>query len=270
MSRISFRKVVAGYGDGDVLHGIDVTVAPGEWLAVIGPNGSGKSTFLKVGAGLVPTAGEVAVDATSIAGVGRHEIARTIAYVPQTPVIPPGITVREYVLLGRNPHIGYWRSESREDVAIAAEEIARLDLTGLAERRLDSLSGGERQRAVLARALTQRPAVLLLDEPTTGLDLGHQQRFLASVDRMRRSRGIAVVAAFHDLTLAAQYADRLLLLAEGTVVASGSARKVLTEDRLRRIYDAAVTVFTDAAGRPVVVPRRPDQPTVASNANPIT
>ena len=269
MSRIALTGVVAGYGSGEVIHGVDVAVAAGEWLAVIGPNGSGKSTLLKVGAGLVPTSGEVTVDGSPISGMGRHEVARMIAYVPQTPVIPRGTTVREYVLLGRNPHVGYWRSESREDIAIASEEMARLDLSGLAERPLDSLSGGERQRAVLARALTQRPAVLLLDEPTTGLDLGHQQRFLASVDAMRTARGIAVVAAFHDLTLAAHYTDRLLLLAGGTVVASGTAGDVLTEARLRRIYEAEVTVLSDGLGQPIVVPRRLDQPTVALNRRPI-
>ncbi len=270
MSRITFEAVVAGYGDRDVLHGVDAAVTVGEWLAVIGPNGSGKSTLLRVGAGLVDARGSVTVDGLPIGEMGRNEAARRIAYVPQTPVVPPGVTVREYVLLGRNPHIGYWRNETREDVRIAAEEMVRLDLAGLADRPLDSLSGGERQRAVLARALTQRPGVLLLDEPTTGLDLGHQQQFLASVDEMRIERGIAVVAALHDLTLAAQYTDRLLLLADGRVVSSGSASEVLTEERLRQIYEAEVTVLTDEAGRPIVVPRRLDQAIVASKIRPMT
>jgi iron complex transport system ATP-binding protein len=270
MSRISFDNVVAGYADRDVLHGVDASVAAGEWLAVIGPNGSGKSTLLKVGAGLIAAPGGVAVDGVNIDRMGRGEVAKLIAYVPQTPVIPPGTTVRDYVLLGRNPHIGYWRRETRHDITIAVSEINRLDLGPLSDRRLDSLSGGERQRAVLARALTQRPAVLLLDEPTTGLDLGHQQQFLANVDEMRSALGIAVVAALHDLTLAAQYTDRLLLLADGRVVASGSARDVLTEERLRRTYHADVTVLTDERGRPVVVPRRLDQPTAASKAEPTT
>ncbi len=270
MSRLEFAEVVAGYGFGDVLHGVAVAVDAGEWLAVIGPNGSGKSTLLKVGAGLVGAEGHVTVDGMPVGEMSRRQLAQKIAYVPQTPVIPAGTSVEEYVLLGRNPYIGYWGRESREDVRIAREEMARLDLGALADRRLDSLSGGERQRAVLARALTQRPAVLLLDEPTTGLDLGHQQQFLASVDEMRASKGIAVVAALHDLTLASHYTDRLLLLASGRVVAAGSPHEVLTEERLRHTYDAHVTVLVDGDGRPVVVPRRLDQATVAPKILPMT
>lgn len=263
MSDVSFVGVTAGYGGEDVVHGIDLAVAAGEWLALIGPNGAGKSTLLKVAGGLVPSAGAVQVGGVPIRDMSRRRLARSVALVPQAPVIPPGTSVFDYVLLGRNPHIPYWRTESRTDVAVASEEMDRLDLLRLSDRRLESLSGGERQRAVLARALTQRPQVLLLDEPTTGLDLGHQQQFLESVDGLRSRLGICVIAAVHDLTLGAQYADRLVLLAGGRVVASGSPGEVLTVERLRRHYEADVAVLTDAEGRPVVVPHRPaaTQPT---------
>lgn len=263
MSAVSFTRVAAGYGGEDVLHGVDIAVAAGEWLALIGPNGAGKSTLLKVAAGLVPTTGMVHVGEVPIGEMSRRRLARTVALVPQTPVIPSGTSVCDYVLLGRNPHIPYWRTETHTDIEVAREEMDRLDLLRLADRPLDSLSGGERQRAVLARALTQRPEVLLLDEPTTGLDLGHQQQFLESVDGLRSRLGICVISAVHDLTLGAQYADRLVMLAGGMVVASGPPGEVLTVERLRRYYEADVAVLTDAEGRPVVVP---DRTTVAAEA----
>ncbi len=256
MSGIVFAGVSAGYRGSDVLHGVDLEVGAGEWVAVIGPNGSGKSTLLKTGAGLVSTTGRISVGVADVAGMRRRELARRVAFVPQTPEVPEGTTVFDYVLLGRTPHIGYWRTETQFDVAVAREETDRLDLLDLAERPVAELSGGERQRAVLARALAQRPEVLLLDEPTTGLDLGHQQQFLSNVDDLRRRLGVAVVSALHDLTLAAQYADRLVLLAGGRVMASGTAADVLTQERIERIYEADVAVFVED-DRPVIVPRRP-------------
>ena len=260
MSGVTFSRVTAGYNRGDVLHGIDVAVAAGEWMALIGPNGAGKSTLLKVAAGLVPSTGTVTIGGQAVAEMTRRRLARSVALVPQAPVIPPGMSVFDYVLLGRNPHISYWRTETRADVEVTRAEMERLDLLRLADRPVDSLSGGERQRAVLARALTQRPEVLLLDEPTTGLDLGHQQQFLESVDELRARLGICVVAAVHDLTLGAQYADRLVMIADGRVVASGAPAEVLTAERLHRHYQADVTVLADGEGRPVVVPNRGAQP----------
>ena len=257
MSGVVLDGVSAGYRGQQVLHAIDLVVAPGEWLGIIGPNGSGKSTLLKVAAGLLDAEGEVLVNGVAMAGRSRRELAREVALVPQTPVIPAGTTVFDYVLLGRNPHVPYWNSESAGDLAVAREELSRLDLIHLADRPVEELSGGERQRAVLARALTQRPSVLPLDEPTTGLDLGHQQDFLASVAALSTARGIAVLSALHDLTLAAQYAGHLMMLSEGRIVATGSAGDVLTEERLRTYFDADVVV-THIAGdpAPVVVPRR--------------
>ncbi len=263
MSGIVFAGVSAGYRGTDVLRGVDLEVGAGEWVAVIGPNGSGKSTLLKAGAGLVASAGRIRLGAVDLAELRRRELARLVAFVPQAPVIPEGTTVFDYVMLGRTPHIGYWRTETHEDVVVAREETSRLDLLDLADRPIAELSGGERQRAVLARALAQRPEVLLLDEPTTGLDLGHQQQFLSSVDGLRRRLGVAVVSALHDLTLAAQYADRLVLLAGGRVMAAGTAAEVLTQERIERAYQADVTVFVEE-GRPVIVPRRPQEMRVST------
>jgi iron complex transport system ATP-binding protein len=176
--------------------------------------------------------------------------------VPQSPVVPAGITVTEYVLLGRTPYIPTFGTESRRDLAIVASVLDHLDLTGLATRRLDSISGGERQRAVLARALAQQAPVLLLDEPTTGLDVGHQQQVLELVDTLRDDLDLTVVSAMHDLTLAGQFADQLVLLDGGRVAAAGPPATVLTEQIISRHYHASVRVLEDPGGRIVVVPVR--------------
>ena len=165
------------------------------------------------------------------------------------------MTVSEYVLLGRTPHVGYLAKESSEDVAAATRALDRLDLMGYADRLLGTLSGGERQRAVVARALAQEAPVILLDEPTSALDIGHQQQALELLDGLRHDVGLTLVAAMHDLTLAAQYADRMILLDRGRVVADGSPADVLTEERLSRHYEASVRVL-ELDGRMAVLPRR--------------
>jgi iron complex transport system ATP-binding protein len=177
--------------------------------------------------------------------------------VPQTPTIPEGMTVQEYVLLGRNPYISYWGSETTDDVATVTTILERLDLVQLRQRPMQALSGGERQRAVLARALAQEAGLLLLDEPTAALDLGHQQQVLDHVDELRRSGSIGVLSAMHDLTLAAHYADRLVLIDDGQVSASGPAVEVLTAEHLNAHFGADVSILHDADGRLIVAPRRP-------------
>jgi iron complex transport system ATP-binding protein len=176
--------------------------------------------------------------------------------VPQHPVIPEGMAVFDYALLGRTPHIPAWGFERPSDEQRVIELLERLDLAELAERPLDRLSGGELQRAILARALAQDAAVLLLDEPTASLDLGHQQQVLDLVDELRREQGLAVLSALHDLTLAAQYADRLVLLRDGAVVAQGRSEEVITLDALKAHYGASVSVLRDEDGGIVVAPRR--------------
>ena len=260
MTGISCRGVAAGYNGTRVLHEIDVEVAAGEWVALIGPNGSGKTTLLRVVSGNHPADGVALIGGSNVRSLTKRERALRVAVVPQSPAVPGGMTVLDYVLLGRNPHIPYWGSESRHDVALAKDLLVELDLDLLARRTMRTLSGGERQRAVLARALAQQAGILLLDEPTAALDLGHRQQVLEHVDGLRRERGIAVFSAVHDLTLAAQYADRLVLLDQGRVAAEGSPREVLTVDRLTRHYGASVSIVTDDDGNPVVVPRRIGRP----------
>jgi iron complex transport system ATP-binding protein len=169
------------------------------------------------------------------------------------------MTVAEYILLGRNPHMSYLASEGDADRRAAARAIARLGLGPLAQRSLASLSGGERQRAVLARALAQQPRILLLDEPTSALDLGHQQHALELIDALRAQDGLTVISAMHDLTLAGLYADRLLLLDCGRIVAEGTADEVLTESAIAACYRAEVSVVRDGGGV-LVIPRRRGRP----------
>jgi len=254
---VELRTVRAGYRDRLVLDGVSLTVSAGEWLAVIGPNGAGKSTLVKAVLGLTRLGGEVLLDGRDRRTLSAREAARIIGYAPQQPALPGGLTVTDYVLLGRTPHLGLLARESTADENVVADVLRRLDLDQLAARRISTLSGGERQRAVLARALAQQAEVLVLDEPTTGLDLGHAQALLALVDRLRREDGTTVISTLHDLTLASQYADRVLLLDGGEMVAAGPPAEVLTPERVARYYDADVDVVT-VGGRQVVVPVRSD------------
>jgi len=256
VSGITARGVGVRYDGRTALEGVDLAVAAGEWAALVGPNGAGKTSLLRALAGTVPAAGVVAVGGRSRREMPRRHWARLVAAVVQHPVLPAGMTAAEYVLLGRTPHLGYLAAETGVDVAVALSALKRLDAGGLAARPLGSLSGGERQRVVLARALAQEPEVLLLDEPTASLDIGHQQQVLDLVEGLRRERGIAVVSALHDLTLAAQYADRLVLLDGGRVVAEGSAAAVLTPETLGRFSGARVALLRGPEGEMVVAPRR--------------
>ncbi|MFI7640188.1 ABC transporter ATP-binding protein [Nonomuraea sp. NPDC049400] len=239
-------------GEREVVSEVDLEVRGGEWLAVIGPNGAGKSTLLKAVMGLVAHRGEVSLDSRPSARLKPRERARLLAYAPQAPALPPDMTVFDYALLGRTPYIPYLGRESAHDREVTASVLDRLDLTALAMRHVGELSGGERQRVVLARALAQQAPVLLLDEPTTALDLGHQQQVLELVDRLRRADGLTVVTTLHDLTVAGLYADALLLLAGGRAVASGKPAQVLTESLVGRHFDAHVKIEPGPDGRPVV------------------
>jgi len=243
-----------------VLNSVSCAVSGGGWLALIGPNGAGKSTLIRAMAGLVAYGGTVTLDEVDMRAMKAKERARVLAYVPQEPTLPPDLTVEQYVLLGRTPHLGYLATPGRHDRERARSAMARLDVTKFAQRRLARLSGGERQRAVLARALAGDPRVLLLDEPTSMLDVGHEQQVLELVDGLRKDAGLTVVSTLHDLTVAGQYADTLVMLDGGEVVAAGSPRTVLTAALIESVYAATVNVVTGRDGHPVVAPvRRPSQ-----------
>jgi iron complex transport system ATP-binding protein len=253
---LEFRSLSVTLGGAAILDDVSGSAEDGGWLTVIGPNGAGKSTLLRALAGLVPARGSVVVGGEDVSSLGSRELARRMALVPQVPSMPPEMTVAEYVLLGRTPHLGYFARESRRDRELAANAIERLDLGAIADRRLGTLSGGERQRAVLARALAHQAPLLLLDEPTSMLDIGRGQQALELVDSLRAEGGLTVVATMHDLTLAGQYADRLILLDGGRVVAAGTAREVLTDELVARHYRATVRVVEEEGAGLVVVPAR--------------
>jgi iron complex transport system ATP-binding protein len=256
VTALALRDVSVELGGSRILDGVSGSVEAGEWVTVIGPNGAGKSTLLRAVAGLVSSRGDVEIGGDDGSALGRREVARRVALVPQLPALPPQMTVAEYVLLGRTPHLGYLAREGGHDLEVADGALARLDLLDFASRRLGTLSGGERQRAVLARAFAQQAPILLLDEPTSALDVGRGQQALELVDALRRESGLTVLAAMHDLTLAGQYADRLLLLDGGRVVASGVAGDVLTDELIDRHYGASVRVHRDEDGSLVVLPVR--------------
>lgn len=243
-------------GDNHVVIDLSVSVEKGQWLALVGPNGAGKTSFLHAAAGLIPSSGDIWIDGRDAHSLSRKQYAQLVALMPQQPAIPAGMTVRELIALGRTPYLGRFATESAADRDAVDCEIARLGLGPFEDRLAGQLSGGELQRVILARALCQQPRILLLDEPTSALDIGHQQSVLELVDQLRRELGITVLAAMHDLTLAAQYSDHLLLLEHGRLVQAGPPADVLQPVRLDRTYNAHVEVLPRASG-PAVVPVRP-------------
>lgn len=251
-----FEQVTVRYGAAAAVSAVSESAAAGEWIGLIGANGAGKSSLLRAVAQLVPHQGQVRIGTVELGRLSARHRARLVAYVPQQPELPAGMSVIDYALLGRTPHIGYFGVESRQDRRVCAEVLDRIGLAHLAERHLSTLSGGELQRVVLARALAQEAPVLLLDEPTSALDLGRRVDALELVDELRRERDLTVLSAMHDLTLAAQFADRLMLLSEGTVVASGAPSGVLDETLLSRCFGGRVRVLTDEDGQLLVVPQR--------------
>ncbi len=252
---IELANVTVHLGGRPVVDSVDLDVGEGEWLALIGPNGAGKTTLLRAVAGLVPFSGSIALDGRPAVELGRREISRLLALVPQEPSTPPWMTVGEYVLMGRTPHLGPLAKEGARDREAAGRAVARLDLGGYESRRLGTLSGGEKQRVVVARALAQEARIVLLDEPTASLDIGHQQQALELLDLLRAESGLTLVAAMHDLTLAAQYADRMVLLDSGRIVAEGAPADVLTETLIATHYAASIDIVP-AGGRVAVIPRR--------------
>jgi iron complex transport system ATP-binding protein len=253
---LSISSLSVTYGARRVLAEIDLRVAEGEWLGLIGPNGAGKSTLLRAIAGLVPVQGSVVFDGSE-PDTRTRRASQIVAYLPQRPELPPTMSVSDYILLGRSPYISLFGSEHDHDHRVVASVIDRLELKELCRRPLGELSGGEAQRVVLARALAQAAPVLLLDEPSTALDLGQGQRVLELVDELRSERNLTVVSAMHDLGMVSQYADRLAVVVAGELVASGTSKEVLTKEAIERYYGASVQLVEGLDGGIVVVPMRP-------------
>ena len=256
MSGLVLSGVTVAYNGRVVLDRDDVRVPARSWVALIGPNGAGKTTLLRAVAGLVGHSGTIEIGGRPTVGMTRRRLSQLVAFLPQRPVLPEGMTVSDYVSIGRTPYIPYWGTESAEDRAVVWEVLERLELMGLADRQIESLSGGESQRAVLARALAQGSQILLLDEPTSALDVGHQQHVLELIDELRVEQGLTVLTALHDLTLAGQFAAHLVMLDNGVVVSEGPAREVLTEERIEQHYAATVRVVDHAGAGLTVIPTR--------------
>ncbi|BAU31150.1 ABC transporter ATP-binding protein [Microcella alkaliphila] len=251
------ENLTLGYTkDRPVVHGVDLAVRPGALTVLVGANASGKSTLLRGLARLLPAhTGRVTLGGTPIERIAARQLARTIGVLPQNPIAPEGITAGELVARGRYPHQPIFRGRSSDDDAVVAASLAATDAASLTERRMDELSGGQRQRVWIAMALAQQPRILLLDEPTSALDIAHQVEVL-DVLRAEVDRGMTVIVVLHDLTLAARYADELVVLCDGRIVAQGAASEILTEATVRDAFGIDARILTDPdTGRPVVLPR---------------
>lgn len=254
MSSVVARGIRAGYRERVVLRGVDLVAHAGELVALIGPNGAGKSTLLRVLGGLLqPESGSVTIDGIDVAALDRRAIARHIAVVPQVFETLFPFTIREIVALGRTSRLGPLGTLGADDARAVARALDDIGATDLADRRIDRVSGGERQRAVLAMALAQEAGVLLLDEPTAHLDPAHQRATLDRVATLARTRGLAVVAVLHDLNLAAAFASRIVLLADGAVVREGEARDVITPELVAGVFGPGLRVVAHD-GLPFVIP----------------
>jgi iron complex transport system ATP-binding protein len=254
--RLSANRLRLAYGDRVVVDGLDLAVLDGTVTAVIGPNGCGKSTLLRaLGRLIAPRGGAVLLDGRRIDRLPTREVARVLGVLPQSPQAPEGLTVADLVTRGRHPHQRWYRQWSADDEAAVAEALRLTGMLDLAERDLDQLSGGQRQRAWISMALAQGTDLLLLDEPTTHLDLAHQIDVLDLLARLHADAGRTVVMVLHDLNLAARYAGRLIAMRDGRVVAHGAPADVLTEDLVRTVFNLESRVVPDpVAGTPLVVP----------------
>lgn len=250
------ERLHVGYQDARIIDDLTVCITKGEITALVGPNGSGKSTLLKTLARLMsPQHGVVMLDGKAITSMGSSEVARQLAILPQAPSAPQTLTVRELVEQGRYPHVGALRMLRQQDDLAIREALALTDMTKFSHRHLDSLSGGERQRAWIALTLAQNTPVLLLDEPTTFLDIGHQLEVLELVKRLNQERGMTIVLVLHDLNQAARYADRMIVLNKGQIVSDGQPQDVLTTDLLAEVFGVRATIVADPhSGTPVCLP----------------
>ena len=258
---LSIERLSVAYGARRVLRGVSLSVDSGQVLALIGPNGSGKSTLIRAVSGVVPIeSGRVEVDGRSLDDLSSMERARYLAVVPQARNVPPAFSVYETILLGRTPYLGWLGRAGEHDHERVRFALERTQLSPLAERMVGELSGGEQQLVLLGRALAQDTPVLLLDEPTTHLDLQHQEQLIHLVRELAVGRNLAVLMVLHDLNLASLYADRVSLLVEGQIQATGTPSEVLTEATLARVYHVPVRVIPHPEyGNPLILPDGKDR-----------
>ena len=252
------RGLEAAYGQNLALRGLDADIPAGEIVAILGENGSGKSTLLKVIARIVPPrAGRILLEGVPLGSLSRRETARRVAYVPQSAELVFSIRSLDLVLQGRAPHARGFSADSEDDRRRALEAMRACDVEALADRDASALSGGERRRVFLARALAQEAGIWLLDEPTSGLDPRHRFQFLEALIREHRSRATTVLLVTHEIELAAELADRVILLKAGRALSSGPPAEALTRESIREAFAVDARVQTDARGRPRVTMEGP-------------
>jgi iron complex transport system ATP-binding protein len=244
MLTLRLEQVSLGYGRQIILKDISLEARPGEILGIIGPNGSGKSTLIKgMTRLLAPSSGEIFIDGHTIDKLKHSHLAQLIAVVPQNAILPELFTAVEVVLMGRTPHLGLFRYESNTDLAIVHKAMEATNTAHLAERRVGELSGGEKQRLTIARALAQEPRIVLLDEPTAHLDISYQIETMELIVHLCQAQGLIVVIALHDLNLAVQYCDRLVILNQGKIHSEGTPETVVTAPTIKEVYGADVCVY---------------------------
>ena len=255
MTTLSVRGLHVELDRRVIVNNIELEVSVGQWVCIIGPNGAGKSSLLKSLAGIIPSTGEILIDGSNVRELSERDRACWIAYVAQEPVMPAGMRVFDYVLLGRTAHLKMLATESPKDLEIAHYVISELDLDNFIDRDVATLSGGERQRVAIARALTQASPIILLDEPTTALDVGYQQEVLELIDRLCKENKIAVISTMHDLTIAGLYPDELMLLHNGAIHEKGKPEQVLTRENIAEVYGANIEIVI-SNGTLAVIPVR--------------
>lgn len=255
MKRLTVENVSFSYGEKPVLTDVSLSVAPGELVSILGHNGCGKTTLLRCISGyLTPKAGSVRIGSDAVSSLSARALAQRMALVPQNPVMEFDFTVRDIVLMGRNPHLKRFAGETEADYAAADAALARTGMAELAERSVLTLSGGEWQRTIIARAICQNSEVMLLDEPVASLDVKHQIEILRLVRGLCRESGISALCVMHDINLSAHYSDQLLLLKGGRTLACGSPRAVITAPLLREAYGIEAEV-REEQGHPYMIPR---------------
>ncbi len=238
---LSIENISAGYDKNIVLSDVNMEINKGDFVGLIGPNGSGKTTLLRViSKVLAPYNGHVLLDGQDVAKISRNVLARTMAFLTQEISLNLPFTVRQMTLMGRFPYLSQSGKESDEDIAIAEEAMKLADVSHLSERFITEVSGGERQRALIAMCLAQQPDILLLDEPTNHLDVGHQLAVLDLIRKLNRDTNMTVIAVFHDLNLASEYCDKVMVLDEGQVAIFGTPQEVLTSEMILQVYGAKV------------------------------
>jgi iron complex transport system ATP-binding protein len=254
---LKINKLSVFYGDRQILHEIQLEVHSGEIVALLGPNGAGKSTLIRSISGVIPIrSGNIFVDQKDVTSLSTMERARHISVVPQALSMPPAFTVWETVLLGRTPYLNFLGQTSAKDETIARQALEQVDVVHLIEKRMDEISGGEQQRVLLARTLAQDTPILLMDEPTTHLDISHQIDLLKLITKQAREKNLTVLVALHDLNLASMFADRIAIVQHGLLCVAGTPQETLTSEIINSVYHVPVHIVSHPeTGVPFVIPK---------------